>query len=466
MTTADPAQSTPATRAAIQWRKVLLLTASQGLSLTGDYVLLVALGWTAVQLGGAGAITTLMLAGTIPRALTLVFSGAVTDLLGPRFVLLRTTSARVVLLATGAAVTLSTHWFWPLVVIAAIEGVLLGLASPSSSTLMPRLADGDQLARANSLSAMVTRVAPIVGSPIGAWMIATGELWEAMAAVAVTCAVSLVGVLVVTRGMGGGSRTPGENMLRRSGDGVRLLRAYPRLRWLFVCAFLLDLAFGWPIDVALPLLVSGRGWGVGSVAVVVVAFSSGALVAGLTGALLAHRIPLLVRLVVTGVGIGVGILAMALMPSVVALAAVGSGVGLMAGLNGPAIVTVYQQASPRARLGTAMSMLTLASIGTTPVSIVAFGGLSAAIGVRATWLVCGVVALAAPVAALLALRQPVPVTEPEPVAEPAPVAECESPAVAEPRVSVPVSASTAVDADRPTQDGPVEATLAGAGRSA
>jgi MFS family permease len=410
MTTADTSAQAGA-RAAIQWRKVMTLTASQGLSLTGDYVLLVALGWTAVQLGGAGAITTLMLAGTLPRALTLVFSGPVTDIFGPRFVLLRTTSARSLLLAGGAAVTLSTGWFWPLVVIAALEGVLLGMGSPASQSLMPRLAEGDQLARANSLSAMVTRLAPIVGSPIGAWMIATGELWVAMAAVSVTCAVSCVGVFVVTRGMTGGTRTPGENMLRRSGDGLRLLRAQARLRWLFICAFCLDMAFGWPIDVALPLLVDGRGWGVGSVAVVVVAFSSGALFAGTLGALLAHRIPLVVRLVLTGFGIGVGILLMALMPSVTALAAVGAGVGLMAGLNGPAIVTVYQQASPRARLGTAMSMLTLASIGTTPISIVAFGALSAVIGVTATWLVCGLVALAAPAAAIMALRQPVPADE-------------------------------------------------------
>ncbi|WP_428965220.1 MFS transporter [Micromonospora fluostatini] len=410
MKQADPAVAGP--QAAIQWRRVLTLTVSQGLSLTGDYVLLVALGWTAVQLGGAGAITTLMLAGTIPRALTLIFGGAAADLLGPRFVLLRTTSARVLLLAGGAVVTLTTGWFWPLVVIAALEGVLLGLASPSSSSLMPRLATGDQLARANSLFAMVTRIAPIVGSPIGAWMIATGELWHVMAAVSVTCAVSFVGVAVVTRGMTGGARTPGENLLRRSGDGLRLLRTYGRLRWLFVCAFCLDMAFGWPIDVALPLLVDGRGWGVASVAVVVVAFSSGALAAGALGALLAHRIPLVVRLVVSGAGIGVGILLMALMPSVVALATVGAAVGLMAGLNGPAIVTVYQQASPKARIGTAMSMLTLASIGTTPVSIVVFGALSAVIGITATWLVCGLVALAAPVAAVMALRQPVPTEEP------------------------------------------------------
>ncbi|WDZ83417.1 MFS transporter [Micromonospora cathayae] len=455
MTPADT--SAPAgARAAIQWRKVMTLTASQALSLTGDYVLLVALGWTAVQLGGAGAITTLMLAGTLPRALTLVFSGPVTDMLGPRFVLLRTTSARALLLAAGAAVTLTTGWFWPLVVIAAIEGVLLGMGSPASQSLMPRLAEGDQLARANSLSAMVTRLAPIVGAPIGAWMIATGELWVAMAAVSVTCAVSFVGVFVVTRGMAGGTRTPGENMLRRSGDGLRLLRSQARLRWLFICAFCLDMAFGWPIDVALPLLVDGRGWGVGSVAVVVVAFSAGALFAGTMGALLAHRIPLLVRLVFSGVGIGVGILLMALMPSVTTLAAVGAGVGLMAGLNGPAIVTVYQQASPRARLGTAMSMLTLASIGTTPVSIVAFGALSAVIGVTATWLVCGVVALAAPAAALMALRQPVPATDAAEPATPADATQSATPAgsaqSATPAGSAQPSAA-AGDADAsPTQD--------------
>ncbi|PMR60343.1 MFS transporter [Verrucosispora sp. ts21] len=409
MTSTHKSQAAPdGVQATVQWRKVITLTASQGLSLTADYVLLVALAWTAVQLGGVGAITTLMLAGTVPRALTLIFSGPIADSLGARFVLLRTTSARAVLLATGAVVVFTTPWFWPLVVVAAIEGVLLGIGSPAAGTLMPRLAQGEQLARANSLSSLVTRLAPIIGTPIGAWLIATGELWEAMAVVAATCGVSFAAMWVVTRGMAGGDRTPGENMLRRSGDGIRLLRTYGRLRWLFICAFLLDMAFGWPIEVALPLIVDGRGWGVGSVAVVVVAFSCGAIAAGVTGALLAHRIPLMVRLVVTGVGIGLGILAMAAMNSVFTLAAVGALVGLMAGLNGPAIVTVYQQASPRARMGTAMSMLTLAGIGTVPVSIVVFGALSAVIGVTATWFVCGFVALAAPVAALRALRQPPP----------------------------------------------------------
>ncbi|WIN00186.1 MFS transporter [Actinoplanes oblitus] len=409
MSSADVAETLPAgAPPVIRWRKVIVLMTGQALSLTGDYLLLVALAWTAVRIGGATAITVLTLAGALPRAIVLIFSGAVTDMLGARFVLLRTTSARAVLLAAGAVVTLTTPWFWPLVVIAAIEGVLLGFGSPANSTLLPSLAEGDHLARANSLSAMITRLAPIVGSPIGAWLIAVGDLWQAMAVVAVTGTLAFAAAAVVTAGMPGGTRAPGETLLRHAGDGIRLLRAHARLRWLFVCAFLLDLAFGWPLEVALPLLVNTRGWGVGAVAVVVMAFSAGALVAGLIGVLLAHRLPLSVRMVATGVGIGLGILVMASTPSLAALVVVSVLVGLMAGLNGPAIVTVYQQASPPARLGTAMSMLTLAGIGTTPVSIALFGALSAVIGLHATWLVCGAVALAAPLAAVRAIRRPAP----------------------------------------------------------
>jgi MFS family permease len=406
--------------AVIHWRRVITLVGGQGVSLAGTWVLLVALTWTAVHIGGARAVTTLVLAATVPRALTLLLGGAVADLFGPRFVVLRTTAARVVLLLVGAMVTISTQALWPLAVIAAIEGVLFAFAGPAVGTILPRLATGDQLARANSLFALVSRVAPIVGAPVGAWVIAVGELWHAMLIVSVTCSVALLGLLYATQGMPRPPRTAGEGLRRRAGDGVRLLGRNARLRWIFLCAFALDLAFSWPVDVALPLLVKQNGWGVQAVGSVVAAFSAGALLSGILGALMAHRIPMTVRLVVSAVGIAAGIGLMALMPSVLALAVVGVGTGLMMGLNGPAIVTVYQQAAPRSRMGAAMSMLTLAGIGTGPVSIVLFGGVSAVLGIRNTWLLCAVVALVAPVCAVVALRRPAPVEDAQPVPPPVP----------------------------------------------
>ncbi|MEU7103266.1 MFS transporter [Streptomyces longwoodensis] len=399
--------STAAPERPVQWSKVIALVGGQGVSLGGGYVLLIAMNWTAIRLGGSSAVTALMLAATVPRAVMLVFGGAVADLLGPRFVLLRTTSARIAVLAAGAAVVATAQSLWPLMVIAVLDGMLFGLSSPSTGSIIPNLARRTHLARANSLYAMVLRVAPIVGSPVGAWLIAVGRLWQALLVTALTSAVWLACLVYVTRGLprpARGRRDGG--LVRHSADGLRLLAAHGRLRWMFVASLCLDMAFGWPIDVALPLLVSDRGWGVGAVGVIIASFSGGALCASAVGAVLAHRIPVMVRLVVSGAGIGAGIGVMALMPSVTGLAVVAAGVGVMSGFNGPAIVTVYQQAAPASRMGAAMSTLALASIGTGPVSIALFSSLSAGLGLRTTWLLCAVLALVAPAAVLLALRHP------------------------------------------------------------
>ena len=67
---------------------------------------------------------------------------------------------------------------------------------------------------------------------------------------------------------------------------------------------------------------------------VIAAFSAGALATGAIGALLAHRLSLNVRLVVTGAGLAAGILCMGLIPSVAGLVVLGAVVGVMSGLNG------------------------------------------------------------------------------------------------------------------------------------
>lgn len=53
-----------------------------------------------------------------------------------------------------------------------------------------------------------------------------------------------------------------------------------------------------------------------------------------------------------------------------------------------------------------MSMLSLAGVGTGPVSVALFGALALLSGLQVTWLLCGLVALVGPVAAILALRHP------------------------------------------------------------
>ncbi|WP_245240705.1 MFS transporter [Streptomyces spiramenti] len=402
----EPAE--PAARPMVQWDRVGVLVGGQALAQGGSFILIIAMTWTAVQLGGTAGVSAVLLASSLPRALMLIFGGAVADMLGPRFVLLRTTAARAVVLFAGALLVFSVDALWPLVVIAVLEGSLLGLGGPASSSLMPHFAKKEHLARANSLYAMVVRLAPIAGAPLGALLIATGHLGHALLVTAGTCTAWLLCLLYVTRGLERPDRDADESMVRRSADGIRLLVRMPRLRWMFVAAFTLDLAFNWPLEVALPLLVSERGWNVSVVGAVIAAFGAGALVASALGVVLAHRVPLFARLVVTGTGIAAGILTMALLPSALGLGIVACLVGLLSGFNGPAIVTVYQQAAPPDRMGAAMSTLALAGIGTAPVSIALFSSLSLLFGVSATWVLCGLIAFISPVAAFVALRKPEP----------------------------------------------------------
>lgn len=401
-----PATGAPAgAQPAVDWRRVSSLVIGQAAAQAGSFALLIAMSWTAVQLGGREAVTYVTLSATLPRALLLLFGGALADALGPRAVLLRATSVRVLVLAAGVAVTATTESLWPLIAVALVDGVLLGLTGPASGVLLPLLAPQDQLGRANSLFSMVLRLAPIAGSPLGAWLVVVGGLPVAMTAAAVGCALWLACAAHVTHGTTRPERTPqGPSLLRRSGDGFRLLAAHPRLRWMFVACFCMDLAFLWPAEVALPLRAADQGWGVGAVAMVLSVFGAGALASAALGAALAHRIPARTKLVGTGVGLAAGMAAMALVPSAVVLAATAGAVGLLSGLNGPALVTAYQQAVPEGRMGAAMSTFALSGIGAAPLSLAVFSPVSLYLGVTGTWLLCAGLALLSPVAAAVALR--------------------------------------------------------------
>ncbi|MFG2594477.1 MFS transporter [Streptomyces sp. NPDC048462] len=408
MTTSPSAPSSGAAPA-LDWRRIGSFATGQAAVQCGSFALLIAMSWTAVQLGGRHAVTIVILASTLPRALMLLFGGALADSLGPRAVLLRATATRLVVLVVGALVAASADSLWPLIAVAVVEGSLLGLTGPASGVLLTRLAPKEHLGRANSLFAMVMRLAPIAGSPLGAWLVVAGSLSHVMLVSAAGCAVWLLCAFYVTRGMARPERRSDANpsLFRRSGDGLLLLGAHPRLRWMFVACFCMDFAFLWPAEVALPLRAASEGWGIGSVAAALTAFSAGALAAAAAGAVLAHRIPVPVKLMVAGTGLAVCLGSMALVPSPALLAVAACAVGLFSGLNGPALVTAYQQAVPEGRLGAAMSTFSLSSIGAAPLSLAAFSSISAPLGVTGTWLLCAAVALFSPVAAALALRSPV-----------------------------------------------------------
>ncbi|MEV6349044.1 MFS transporter [Actinoplanes sp. NPDC051851] len=387
------------------WTRVGFFLGGQGISLVCDQVFFIAVVWAAAQLGGTAAVTWVTLAESVPRAGAMIFGGAICDAFGPRAVLLRTTSVRIAVLGAAALAAMTVHSLWLLVVVAAVEGAMLGLGSPSFGTMLPRMVSRDRLGRANSLRAMAMRFAPIVGPPIGAWLVAGGHLVAALFVVCAGCVVSQLCVRWVTRSIEVPPAT-GRPLWRRIGDGFVLLRADARLRWLFLSSLCLDLAFAWPLNPGLPVVVLQRGWDVAAVGLLITCFGAGALVSAAIGAVVDRRVPIAVRFIGGGAGVAVALLAMIVAPSLSWMAVASAAVGVFSGQNAPAAVSLYQEAAPADRLGVAMSMIALSGIGAAPFAYSAFGALAAAAGPAVAWVAGAALALGAPLAGLRALRLP------------------------------------------------------------
>jgi MFS transporter, DHA3 family, macrolide efflux protein len=403
MTPRPVAVERPAADAAV-WRRVGLLLSGQSISLIGDQAFFLAALWTAAQLGGAAAVTWVTLAESVPRALAMVFGGVICDAFGPRLVLMRTTAFRIAALGLAFGIALSTQSVLLLVVVAGLEGLMLGLGTPSFGTLMPRMVPPASLGRANSVRTMVARFAPILGSPFGAWLIANGRLSVALAVTCASCVVSWLCLGPATRSIDAPRTVSSVPLWRRSGDGAKLLLVDQKLRLLFLSGLCLDFAFAWPMNPGLPEVVHHRGWQVYAVALLIACWAAGALVSAGVGALLGERIPLSVKLVGSGFGIAVLLTGMILVPSLPLMAVMAVLLGICSGQNGPAALTLYQNASPSDRLGVSMSMLALSGIGCSPLAYAICGAIASLSNPSIAWLCSALIAFGGPLIAIRALR--------------------------------------------------------------
>jgi MFS family permease len=94
-----PAPSAPpVTQHPLRERNFRMLWVGSGISAVGDQFYLVALPWVVLQLtGSAVAVGTILMAVAIPRALLMLFGGALTDRISARRIMMSTASARTLL---------------------------------------------------------------------------------------------------------------------------------------------------------------------------------------------------------------------------------------------------------------------------------------------------------------------------------------------------------------------------------
>ncbi|WP_406732383.1 MFS transporter [Streptomyces sp. NBC_01794] len=374
-----PAVERPAYRDA----NVLRWLCAYAASAVGDTIYYLALSWAATRGGSPARAGVVLAISAVPRALLMLGGGVLADRLGPRRVVIASDAARsLIVIGVAALLLVSSPGLWLLAAVAVVFGVLDVLFMPAVGALPPRIAPPGQLARIQGMRGLASRVATVVGAPLGGIAVALGGSVTAFGVAGLLFALSLPLLLAVRiTPLPADDSRPEAPALRDLTDGLRYVRRHRVLAPLLVVIALGDLGFVGPLNVGLALLADERGWGASGMGWILAGFGVGS---GATSLLLAVRGRIARAGLVQGLALIVGagaIAALAMVAHIAAAVGVAVMIGLLAGLSGALCNALVQTRTDPAYLGRVTSVATFFSLGVAPLSFPVTG---AAVGLWGT----------------------------------------------------------------------------------
>ncbi|MFC9427927.1 MFS transporter [Streptomyces sp. NPDC056987] len=393
MATAATAPPEPATTPAHRDGNVLRWLAAHTVSLVGDSVYFVALGWSAQQAAGPAEVGLVMAAGAVPRALLMLGGGVLADRFDPRRVVLGSDALRCLLiLSVAAGIALTAPALWILVAVALVFGALDALFVPAIGALPPRITSPGQLARVTGMRSLSMRLSQIAGPPIGGLAMGLGGTAATFAVAGLLFALSLPLLLTVRirpLAARGHARpepgTVGQDLL----DGLRYIARHRLIGPLVAVGAVCELGLTGTLNVGMVLLNAERGWGASGYGWIIGSFGAGAA-AGATLLAVAGRLPR-AGLVLAGtlLAASAGAATVALVPALWTAAALAAVTGLSAGVFGGLSSTLVQTAADPAFLGRVTSVVMLTMVGLAPLSYPLVGAAIGAWGAAPVFLGCG-----------------------------------------------------------------------------
>ncbi len=370
-------------------RNFNLLFGGQTISVIGDALYTVALPWLVLTTGGsAEELGTVLAAYGIPRALSMLAGGWLSDRLRPRRVMLIADAVRLLLVGPLAVIAMGGHpTLFQLCAIAVPLGAFGGAFLPASQSILPETLSTDELQAGNGLMQASRQGANLIGAAVAGVIVAALTSAAALAIDAGTFLVSALSLALMRTTPGTGKqaarREKEVTSVQERVEQVSLwhfLRTSRLIQGTLLIFMVIGLVSGGLIEVALPALVHGpmhgnasgfgiilAGWGAGAFA--------GALVAGALGKGQHKGLIMLIA--------GLFMAAMiALLPTWgVAFAVVCM---LLAGVAGSIVnvvlFTAVQLAIPRHLMGRVMGLLLFGSFGVYPLSVALAGVLSNQLG--------------------------------------------------------------------------------------
>jgi MFS family permease len=346
------------------------------ISLLGDQFYLVALPWLILQqTGSAVAMGGILMAGAIPRALLMLIGGAVSDRMSARKIMMTTAAARTLLVAAiGMLVWLRVLRTWELYVLAFAFGVADAFAAPAQTAYLPSLLKPEQLVAASSISTSTTLLTSIVGPVPAGFVIKTfGAAWAFFA--------DAISFLFVIGALWKLPDPPESQPVRKAvwhsiGEGIGYVGRDVPLRSLMLLATIMNFCLAGPVSIGLACLTKTQFGSPAVYGTMISAVAAG----GLLGAMLAGVWKIRRRgnlILLASAALGLCLASIGLLGEVWSLAGVLMVMGATAGLVNVHIGAWAMQRIDAAVRGRVASVLMLASVGITPISIAVAGFLVA-----------------------------------------------------------------------------------------
>ena len=243
-------------------RDFAFLWTGMTVSMIGDGIYLVSIAWQVLKIENRpGALALVGIAWSLPQVLLVIASGALSDRLERRHLMIAGDAIRFVAIGTLGVLSIThqlTHGSIPIILgLVVVYGAGQAVFQPAFTSITPTIVPAELLVQANSLAQLVrpfamTLIGPLVGGVLITWF---GVGW-AFIADAATFAFSTVMILAMrTRRVPRDSEDEESSFFADVAEGFRYVR---RQRWLLiamVAATVSLLAVWGPWETLVPIVV-------------------------------------------------------------------------------------------------------------------------------------------------------------------------------------------------------------------
>ena len=380
----------------IRTRNFGLLWGAGGLSAIGDQFDLIAFPWLVVLITGDPLAVGLVIAvGNVPTIFFMLLGGSLVDRFSPRMIMLTSNVIRIALSAALAALVLTGLTdLWLIYAFALLKGIADSFYYPAASAMLPRIVPIRLLRQSNAVVHTTAELSGFFGPALAGALIAlfsggaspeTGAgmtgIGLAFAVVAFAFLISSI-LLLLVRIDGIEPEQSGEDgkergILSSIVQGIRFVHADGAMFTMFLLVASVELLIEGPVIVGIPILADTRmAEGALALGIITSAYAGGSLM----GAILAGTLPAPKRglgpTLVTIVALsGILMMPFGFMRAMWAAAGFALAIGVMGGYVDILFTSWLQGRTPRAMMGRVMSLLMVAAVGLSPISVAASGAL-------------------------------------------------------------------------------------------